>query len=137
MAKTLRQLSAQELFDLARQREQEEQEQMREAMRAEIETLKEQRRELINNHKKELAALDRKIRELGGSTRKARTTRTRGALSAKIIEIIGKAGKISTEALKEKLAAAGMEPKNLNQQLNYLKRRGQIASAGRAVYKLA
>ena len=132
-------LSSQELYEIARQREQEEYEAEQAERQSQIDVLREERRQLIADHKKAVAAIDKEIRKLGG--RAARGTGGRrgrsGGQSDAIMEIISTNGPISSSDLKAELSAKGMEVKHLSQQLNYLKRRGQITSPSRAVYAIA
>lgn len=137
--RSIDEMSAQELYELARQREQEEAERQREAQKARLEELREQRKQLVAEHKKTLSDIDREIQQLSGSGkgRATGTSRARGDQSKTLLDIIEKHGPISTKALKEKLEEKGIDTKNLNQQLNYLKRRGAIATPERAVYTIA
>jgi hypothetical protein len=135
--KPIDELSADELYELARQREREELEAEREANRAQLEELREHRRELIAQHRKELAAVDREIRQLGGRTRgRSSAAGGEGKISERVLSLIEAAGRISTKDLKASLDASGVETKNLNQMLAYLKRNGRVVSPSRGVYAL-
>ena len=87
MAKSLEELTAAELFELAQRRQQEEKERQREAVKEQVESLRAKRRDAVARHKKELAAIDAEIRALAGG---ARAPRTRGKVnvSQKVLEII-------------------------------------------------
>lgn len=133
--KTVSELSADELYALAEKKKQEEAEAQREAMRSEIEALRNTRRELAAKQRKELAAIDAKIRKLGG--RAKGKGRSKGSVSNEVIAIVEAAGTISTKDIKEKLAAKGIAVGNLSQTLAYLKRTGRLASPSRSMYTLA
>ena len=83
MAKSLEELSAAELFELAQRRQQEEKERQREAVKEQVESLRTKRRDAIARHKKELAAIDAEIRALTGNSRAPRTPRARGKIRSK------------------------------------------------------
>ncbi|MGE0081023.1 MAG: hypothetical protein AB7U81_06980 [Thiohalomonadaceae bacterium] len=134
--KPIDELSAEELYELARQREREEREAEREANRARLEELREHRRELVAQHRKELAALDREIRQLGGRTRSRSAGGGEGKISDRVLKLIEASGRISTKDLKASLDQSGVETKNLNQLLAYLKRNGRVVSPSRGVYAL-
>jgi hypothetical protein len=138
--KTFEELSSQELYELALQREQEEQERQREAARAKIETLKQKRRDVSAKLRQEIAAIDREIRKLGGRSRTgARSARAggRGDMTGKTLQIIGKHGPVSTKDIRAQLEKDGIDTTNLAQCLAYLKRNGRIDSPERATYVLA
>jgi hypothetical protein len=134
--KAIDRLSAEELYELARERERQEMEEQREAARAQIEELKERRRELIAQHKKELAAVDREMRQLGGRSRAGRA-QSGGKISEQVVETIASAGRINTKDLKVQLDERGIATKNLNQMLAYLKRNGRVVSPQRGIYAVA
>ena len=60
--KNLSDMSSEELYELARQREEQETAEEREAARAKVEELRDQRREMLARHRKEIAALEAEIR---------------------------------------------------------------------------
>lgn len=135
--KTFETMSADELYALAQQREQEEHEEQQAAVREQVEALRNERRELLAKHKKEIAALDAKIRKLGGRTRRAGGRRGAGSnVTAQVLEVLAK-GKASTKEIKAALEAQGMTVSNLSQTLAYLKRTGRVTSPSRATYALA
>jgi hypothetical protein len=136
MTKSLDELSAAELFELAQRRQQEEKDRQREALKEQVEALRGKRRDAIARHKKELAAIDADIRALSGGSRAARP-RGKVNVSQKVLDIIGAKGTASTTDIKKVLDDEGIAAGNLSQTLAYLKRMGRIASAGRANYKLA
>ena len=136
MTKSLDDLSAAELFELAQRRQQEEKDRQREALKEQVEGLRAKRRDAMARHKKELAAIDAEIRALSGGGRPARA-RGKVNVSQKVMDIIGGKGTASTTDIKKALDDEGVAAGNLSQTLAYLKRMGRIVSAGRANYKLA
>ena len=133
---TINDLSAEELYALAQQKEQEEHEQEREAVRAQIESLRNERRELVAKQRKQLAALDTKIRKLGGRTRSSKG-RAKGNVTDQVLSIVQSAGKISTKDIKAALESQGITANNLSQTLAYLKRTGRVTSPARSMYSIA
>jgi hypothetical protein len=130
--KPLEDLSAEELYALAEQRQQEEEEQQRAAMKEQLEALRAERRELVAAHKKAVAALDAKIRKLGGKTR----GRSRSSVNVTdaVLAIVQSAGEISTRDIKAQLDEQGIVASNLSQTLAYLKRQGRVVSPSRSIY---
>lgn len=136
--KGLSDLSSDELYELARAREQQEAEEAREAVRAELEALRQARRDMVARHRKELAALDAEIRGLGGrTTRGRRRGSAGGSVTEHVLEIVGKTKKISTKEIKAELEARGVVANNLAQTLAYLKRQGKVSSPARSIYSPA
>ena len=134
--KTVDSMSAEELYALAQERELQEQEAQQAELREQIEALRAERRELIAANKKAVAAIDSKIRKLGGRTGRGTARRSGGNITAKVLEVLAK-GKASTKDIKAALEAQGVAPANLAQTLAYLKRTGRVTSPSRAVYALA
>lgn len=139
--KTIDTLSAQELYELARQREQEEFESQRETVKAQIEDLRAQRRELVAQQKRELAAIDKEInalkRAIGAGGGRSAAGRG-GNVSQAVLDIIAQSGgQATTKEIKAGLAQAGIEAANLGQCLAYLKRKGRVSAPARAVYALS
>jgi hypothetical protein len=133
--KGLSELSAEELYELAREREQQEAEQEREAARAHLEELRIARREMVARHRKELAAIDAEIRSLGGrAPRGKRRGGAGGSVTEQVLEIVSASKKISTKEIKAELENRGVVAKNLAQTLAYLKRQGKVASPSRSIY---
>lgn len=136
--KSLSEMSSEELYELARQREEQESAEEREAARAKIEELREQRREMLARHRKELAALEAEIRAYGGRTA-SRGKRRGGAASVtdQVLEIVSQAKKISTKDIKGQLEERGVVANNLAQTLAYLKKQGKVTSPARSIYSPA
>ncbi|HKJ77806.1 MAG TPA: hypothetical protein VKA64_11455 [Gammaproteobacteria bacterium] len=137
--KSVEEMSADELYELAKRRETEEEARQREALRADLESKRAKRRELVARQKKELAEVDKEIRKLQRKMRGggAGGGRRGGQLSKKVEEVIGRLGKASTKDIRAKLEAEGVDTGNLGQTLAYLKRNGRVKSPQRAVYTLA
>ena len=133
--KVIENLSAEELYALAEQRQQEEEDAQREAVRGQLDELKATRRDMVATHKKELAAIDKRIKKLGGQSRTR--SRSSGSVTDMVLKIVAKAGQISTKEIKAKLEAQGIVASNLSQTLAYLKRQGRVASPERSVYTIA
>ena len=71
--KDIEELTAEELFALARKREKEEAEREERKLVMKREELKAKRKELVAQHRKELAPLDREILKLSGTARRRGT----------------------------------------------------------------
>lgn len=129
-------MTAAELLDLAKQREQEEKEQERAAAMQEIEELKAKRRELGAQYRKDVRAIDAQLQALTGR-KKRRGSIGRGRITERILEIISEHGQATTKEIRKELDSSGLETANLSQLLGNLKKNGRISSPGRAVYALA
>lgn len=134
--KPVENMSSEELFELAKNRQAQEQEAQKEAARAQIDSLREQRRELVAKQRKELAAIDREIAKLTGrAPSKNSGGGTRGAnISNTVLDILNGNGEMSTKAIKASLEDKGVVANNLAQTLAYLKRQGKVQSPARSVY---
>lgn len=136
--KDINSLTSDQLFELAKQRELEEQEQMKEAARAQIAALRDERKKMLARHKKELAALEAQLQELSG--RRRRGAGKKGAqtgISDAVLQLLTKGKKTTTKDLREQLEAQGLSTANLAQTLAYLKRTGRVKSAARGTYSAA
>lgn len=132
--KGLSDLSAEELYELARERELQEAEAARDAVRAQLDELRNARREMIARHRKELAKIDAEIRSLGGRSPRGKRRGAGGSVTEHVMEIVSKAKKISTKEIKAELESRGVVANNLAQTLAYLKRQGKVTSPARSVY---
>ena len=137
-------LTAEELFAMARAREQEEAMQRDQESKEKRSELKARRKEMEARHRKELAELDREIQELGGPSPKPRGAVKRrrggadgGTISHKLCEIVATQPEMTTTEIRDHAAAAGIDTKNLSQTLAYLKRQGRLESPRRGVYSAA
>lgn len=135
--KGLSDLSSDELYEMARQREQQEAEEAREAVRAQLEDLRNTRREMVARHRKELAAIDAEIRSLGGRAPRGRRRSGGGSVTEQVLDIVSGAKKISTKEIKTELEKRGVVANNLAQTLAYLKRQGKVTSPSRSIYSPA
>ena len=132
-------LSAEELFELAKKKQAEEIEQKREAAKAEIEALRQKRRDLVAQHKKDLAKIDSELSSLTGRKASKDSSRaSRGSnISNIVLEILGSGGQMTTKDLQAALDNRGVPAPNLAQTLAYLKKKGSISSPARSVYQAA
>jgi hypothetical protein len=138
MAKNnLKNMSSEELFALAKQKEQDEKKWFAEENKAKVSELREERKQMLLKHKKELNEINKRIKELGGRVpvSSAVASGATGA-SAAIVELL-EAGEMDTKTLRKKLDEMGVSVKNIGQNLNYLKKNGKIASVARGIYKKA
>jgi hypothetical protein len=135
---SLTDLSADELFKMAEQKRAEEHEQKTAHLREELKQLTDNRKALISDHKRDVSTLERQIKaltkQIGGNT--SSSGRGRSGISKTIVELLSKNGPTDTKQLKQLLDEQGIEAKNINQQLAYLKRRGQVTNPERGVYSL-
>lgn len=128
-------LSSDELYELARQREELEAAQAQEAAREQIEQIRQKRRELVARQRKEIAALDAEIRKLGGRTGPGRRRSRSGVSVAEhVLDIVAQTKKVSTKEIKAELDNRGVTANNLAQTLAYLKRQGRVTSPARSIY---
>ncbi len=137
----INELSADELYELARQREKEEKEFEKESVREEIAELEAQKKEIAAEYKAAIGELDKALRKLrkkaGGVKRATGGGNSKGgSTTGRVLELIGQAKSVSSKDIKNQLEAEGIATKYLAQTLASLKRQGKIASAGRGVYKL-
>ena len=142
--KDIADLSAEELYALAREREQQEAESRERANKQELDALKTKRKEILARHRKELAEIDRQIRDMGGAVPKARAGGTRrragggaGTISQKLCDIVATQTEMSVSEIRDQAENAGIDTKNIRQTLAYLKRQGRLASPRRGVYTAA
>ena len=143
----LEHMSAEELYALAKQREQQEWEEEKEARKAELKALRDKRRDVVKSHKKalkkleetqaaELAEIDAQISELKqGPQGEKMDTRDRNK-SQRILEVLAEGGAMSIDEIREALDAS-VDSKNMAQTLNYLARQGRVERVSRGVYQLA
>lgn len=137
--KGLSDLSSDELYEMAREREEQEAAEAKEAARAQIEALRDQRRDMVARHRKELAAIDAEIKSLGGRTGGRGKRRGGNGISVTdaVLQIVSSGKKISTKQIKEELEQQGIVANNLAQTLAYLKRQGKVTSPARSIYSPA
>ena len=152
MSEDYNNMTAEELYNLAKQREIEEQKKVMQENQQKIAELREERRQLQlkhnkeireevrqlkNKHKNELKDVNARITAFGGRVSAGSAGgKGRTGASAAIVEILD-AGEMDTIAIREKLEAIGISVGNLGQTLAYLKRNGRVASVARGIYKKA
>ena len=130
-------MTADEIFALAEQKAADEKKWFEDENKAKVAELREERKQLLLRHKKEINEVNARITALGGKVAGATATGTgRTGVSAAVVELLD-AGELDTKAIKEKLDAIGISVKNLGQTLSYLKSNGKIASVARGIYKKA
>lgn len=132
--KDINELSAEELYELAKEREAQEREQEKEQRRAQLDELKAERKAMLARHRKELAEVDARIRKLGGRTG------TRGGsnnVSANVLDILSDKKRHTTKEIQAELQTRGVIAKNLAQTLAYLKRQKKVKSPKRSTYTIA
>jgi|GEM_PF-689781 hypothetical protein len=137
-------LSAEELYALAREREQQEEERKEQEFKEKRVALKAERKQMLARHRKELAELDRQIRDMGGSVPKTRAGGARrrggsgaGTISQRLCEIVATQPEMTVSEIRAQAESAGIDTKNISQTLAYLKRQGRLASPRRGVYASA
>jgi hypothetical protein len=136
--KSLKELSSDELYEMARVREEQEEAAAKEAVREQIGALREKRKALVARQRKELAAIDAEIRSLGGRSGGTKRRSSGGSsVTAEVLDIVATAKKISTKEIKAELEKRGIVANNLAQTLAYLKRQGKVKSPSRSVYAAA
>ena len=139
IGKDVQEMSAEELYALARKREKEEAEREEKEFAKKREELKAKRKELVAQHRKELAALDREILKLGGTVRRREPARARRAsggptITDQLCAIVATLPEMAIREIREKAESAGIDTRNLSQTLAYLKRQGRLESPRRGVY---
>lgn len=138
-AKNIEELSAKELYKLAEKREKEEQERKLAESKAEIEDLKNQRKDLIAQHRKELAAIDRKLKKLTGKSpaRRGGGRKSDQGTTDSILALLASNKTMTTGQIRDELEKSGQSVANLSQTLSYLKRTERVTSPARSTYSLA
>lgn len=130
-------MTADELYALAKQKEADEKKWFAEENKAKIASLREERKQMLNRHKKEIDEVNSRIESLGGRVPVSSAAAKGGAgATAAIVELL-EAGEMGTKTLREKLDEMGVSVKNIGQTLAYLKKNGKVASVARGIYKKA
>lgn len=131
-------LSADELFEIAQKKKEEEEKSLVSEIRQQIADLKKQRSALLREHQKALATLDAEIEKLSaslpGKSKSTKPAKARVKKSAGIGDAIMQMMSnkpISTGDIRDSLQAAGVDTKYLSQTLSYLKSKGKISSPSR------
>ncbi len=142
MTKPIETMSSEELFELAESRRIEEEKDARQTLKSELEELRKERRELINQHKKTLSQMEDRIEKIRASlsstpSASSRLSRSSGTnISAVVLSTLETHKKMSTKELQAELNSNGVVAANLSQTLAYLKRQGKITSPERATYAI-
>jgi hypothetical protein len=143
-------MDASALLQLAHERQREEERQARLQAKAKVAELKLEYRQLQEQHRRELLAMDREIQALQAQiTRPLRssargTTEVRPYRSRKeapvtnaLLGIVGQKPVMSVQEIRERAQEVGLEIKTVTQMLAYLKRTGRLNSPHRGHYALA
>lgn len=136
--KSVNELSSEELYEMAKLREQEEKESKKQELRAQAAELRAERKAMLARHKRELADMDAQISALTG--RRARGAGSKGTqtgISGVVLDLLANVKKADTKQIRAELEAQGINTANLAQTLAYLKRTGRVKSAARGEYSLA
>ena len=138
-AKAINELSAKELYKLAEKREKEEQEKKAAENKAKIDELKAQRKALIASHRKEIAAIDRQLKKLTGTStgNKIKSKKAAGGTTDSILSLLTSHKSMTTAQIRTELENNGLTVNNLSQTLAYLKRTKRVSSPARSTYSLA
>jgi hypothetical protein len=133
----LKNMSSEELFALANEKQADERQKIEEENKGKISELREERKQMLLRHKQEVNEINKRIKELGGRVpvSSAVASGATGATAA-IVELL-EAGEMDTKTLREKLDEMGVSVKNIGQTLAYLKKNGKVASVARGIYKKA
>ncbi len=132
----LNNLTADDLYKLAKKREIDERKWIAEENKQKIAELREERKQLQARHKKEINEVNSRITALGGKVAGTSTAgKGRTGISAAIVELLDEVGEMDTTAIREKLNTIGVSVGNLGQTLAYLKKNGKVDSVSRGVYK--
>lgn len=139
VTKEMNDLSAEELYALAREREREEAERQETESKKTRQALRAKRKEIIARQRKELAALDREIRKLGGAVERGASAQGRraggkGTIGEQLRDIVATQPEMTIAEIRERAEEAGIDTRNLSQALAYLKRQGRLLSLRRGVY---
>ena len=128
-------MTSEELFELAKKKQADERKWIEEENKGKIAELREERKQILLRHKKEINEVNAKIKSLGGRVPVSSAV-AKGATgaTAAIVEIL-EAGELDTKTLRERLDEQGVSVKNIGQTLSYLKKNGKIASVARGIYK--
>ncbi len=145
MDKPIHEMTSQELFELAKSRKSEEAQIARKEFRDELNSLRQERRDLEKEYKRSISAIEKQIDAIREKMspdmpieRRRGRSNNGGSISQTVLETLQAAGgQMSTTELHEVLTQAGLDTANLSQTLSYLKRQERVVSPARAVYQLA
>jgi len=138
--KSVENMSAEELYELAREREQQEAAQADQS-KEQIAELKQQRKALVAEHNKALKVIEKELTRLQGGKKarggKRRNGAPRGQLSTRALELVTKHGPIKGRDLKARLEGEGLDATYIAQVLAGMKKKGQVTSPSRGLYQAA
>lgn len=141
MTTSFEEMSSEELFELAKSRQMEEEKSIREELKKELDDLRKKRREIAAQYKKELTQVDDDIERIRErmSPNSAAASRSKSSstnISAAVLNTLQTHKRMSTKTLQTELESNGIVAANLSQTLAYLKRQGKVISPERAVYEI-
>ena len=135
--RNIEELSSEELYALAREREQAEAKAQAAQLAEQRAELRAQRKEMLARQRKELAEIEREIEKLGGAVRRSRPTRKSSdgpTIVDQLCDIVATQPTMTVQEVREKAEAVGVGTQNLSQTLAYLKQKGRLVSPQRGVY---
>lgn len=127
-------MTSQQLYQLAKEVEAQERSKSSETAER-VTALKAERKALVAEQRKEVAAIDRQISQLQGGVRR-RGGAQRGRLSGRVMEMLGE-GQATGRELRARLASEDIDATYLSQCLAGLKKQGKVESPERGSYKLS
>lgn len=140
----LNELDAATLYRLAKEKERAEKVAQEAERRARAKELRVLRKETLERHRRELAAIDREL--YGESKGVTQTRRTHGpirrrrkegpSIGGTLCTIIGEKEEMSIEEIRERATAEGISLSTITQMLAYLKRTGRLTSTRRGFYQV-
>lgn len=138
---SLETLDSTALYRLAQEKERQEQEVREAERRVHLEELRGMRKEILDRHKRELAEIDRELRQYSTKTietaspRKSIRRRKGGvSIGETLCSIIGTRTEMPIAELREQAVAMGISHNSITQMLAYLKRVGRLTTPRRGVY---
>ncbi len=144
MDKPIHEMTSQELFDLAKSRRTEEAQVARRELKDELNSLRQERRDLDKEYRKSVSAIEKQIDAIREKmspdmpVEKRRSRNNSGNVSRTVLETLrSSGGQMTTTDLHGVLQQAGLDTSNLSQTLSYLKRQEKVVSPARSVYQLA
>ncbi len=128
--------SSDELLNLYKEKQAQEEENRIKANKEKIEQLQEERKQVTADYKKQIAEIDKQIKVLGGKAGSVKKTRTaKGSVSEKILVLLKKQGPMSAKDIKTALEATGNDVKYIHQKLAHLKRTEKVSTPTRGLYQ--
>ena len=128
-------MKSDELFALAKQKEADERKWIEEENKGKIAELREERKQMLLRHKKEVNGINAKIKALGGRVPVSSAVAKGGTSATVAIVELLETGELDTKTLREKLDEMGVSVRNIGQTLAYLKKNGKVTSVARGIYR--